>query len=613
MSNSKYGGDSNVSSFRNLSQTFKNGWRGFLSLCLVLLSVSSLAQVQPDSKGTDFWLMFNQNFGSPELNLFITGDIATNGTVEIPGLAFSAPFSVTPGTVTTVNIPSGAAANGDDSVENKGIHVFAGEEVTVYGLNRIQATTDAFLGLPTDILGTEYINLGYANVNVVNASQFGVVATQNNTTVTITPTVAAGVGRVAGVPFNIVLNQGQTYQLVTQGSAPADLSGSIILADRPIAVFGGHRCSNIPAGNTFCDHIVEQLPPVSTWGNSFVTFPLATRLNGDTFRVMAAQNNTVVSINGAVVATLDRGEIFETVLTAASRITSDQPVLLAQYSNSTSFDGVTSDPFEVIVPPFEQFLAGYTITTPASGFAINFVNVVASNAGVGAIAIDGVIIPAGNYTPIPGSGFSGVAVPITVGNHSLSGPGPFGLTTYGFATADSYGYPGGLALAAISDLTDLSLAPLSSSGQVNTQHCVVATTLDQNSTPIEGIRVDFVVSGANANNGFVFTNTLGNAEYCYTGLSIGLDNIVASVGNLNATATMQWTDANGPMLCDADDDRDIDRMDLRIISRSRGQIALPNDPRDANKDGIISPADIKVCIPLCTLAGCAVPVLIDEV
>jgi len=607
MSNHQMGNTGIAGSRLVLFRTLKNTCRGLIYLCLVFLSLSSFAQVQPDSKGTDFWLMFNQNNNnSPALSLFITGDIVTSGMVQIPGLAFSAPFSVTPGTVTTVIIPAGAAASGNDNIENKGIHVIADNEVTVYGLNRIQATTDAFLGLPTDILGTEYINLGYENTNVVNASQFGIAATQDNTTVTITPSTTAGAGRTAGIPFDIVLNQGEIYQLVATGSAPVDLSGSIILADQPIAVFGGHRCANIPTGNTFCDHLVEQLPPVSTWGNSFVTFPLATRLNGDTFRVMAAQNNTVVSVNGVLVATLGRGEIFETVLTVASVITSNQPVLLAQYSNSTSFDGVTSDPFEVIIPPFEQFLAGYTITTPASGFGINFVNVVASNSGVGTISIDGVIIPAGDYTAIPGSSFSGVAVPVSVGNHSLSGPGPFGLTSYGFASFDSYGYPGGLALAAISDLTDLSIAPLNSTGLVNTEHCVVASTFDQNSTPIEGIRVDFVVSGANTNNGFVFSNGTGNAEYCYTGIMVGGDTIVASVGNLNATATMQWTDSVGPMLCDADDDGDIDRMDLRIISRARGQVATVDDPRDANLDGMISPSDTKVCIPLCTLARCAV-------
>ena len=60
------------------------------------------------------------------------------------------------------------------------------------------------------------------------------------------------------------------------------------------------------------------------------------------------------------------------------------------------------------------------------------------------------------------------------------------------------------------------------------------------------------------------------------------------------------------MLCDVDEDNDVDRADLRLISRARGQVALPNDLRDANQNGMISPADIKVCIPLCTLMGCAV-------
>ncbi len=48
----------------------------------------------------------------------------------------------------------------------------------MYGLNRIRFTTDAYLGLPTDILGTEYIVLGYKNTDVVNGSQLAVVGTR---------------------------------------------------------------------------------------------------------------------------------------------------------------------------------------------------------------------------------------------------------------------------------------------------------------------------------------------------------------------------------------------------------------------------------------------------
>ena len=62
----------------------------------------------------------------------------------------------------------------------------------------------------------------------------------------------------------------------------------------------------------------------------------------------------------------------------------------------------------------------------------------------------------------------------------------------------------------------------------------------------------------------------------------------------------------GNAICDVEPDGDIDRMDLRAISLARGQAAQPGDPRDANGDGTITPSDVKVCIPLCTLARCAI-------
>jgi hypothetical protein len=58
-------------------------------------------------------------------------------------------------------------------------------------------------------------------------------------------------------------------------------------------------------------------------------------------------------------------------------------------------------------------------------------------------------------------------------------------------------------------------------------------------------------------------------------------------------------------VCDVNNDYAIDKRDLSLISKSRGQSPGPNDPRDANQDGIISPADIQVCIRLCDLPGCA--------
>lgn len=574
-----------------------------LSAGLALLAVlaSAPAFAAPDSKGTDFWVMFNANLGVPTLSLFITGETATNGVVSVPGLGFSSPFSVTPGVVTTVDVPVSAQVTALDTVTNQGIHVIANAEVTVYGLNRLQATTDAYLALPTDILGTNYINLGYRNTNVVNASQLGLVGTQAGTVVTITPSALAG-GRPAGVPYNIVLGQGQTYQLRTTEGAPADLSGTLISSTAPVAVFGGHQCANIPTGAVACDHIVEQLPPTTTWGKAFVTMPLATRTLGDTFRVLASENGTVVNVNGSNVATLNRGQLHEQIITGPARITANQPVLVAQYSNGSSFDGVTSDPFEMLIPPFEQFLAAYTVTTPASGFPVNFINIVVPNAAVGSVTLDGVAVPVASYTPVPGTTFSGAQLPVTVGSHSLAGPSPFGAFMYGYASFDSYGYPGGMSLAQVAVVSSLTLAPKTASHPVNTQQCVNASLLDQNGAPVPSVRVDFSVTGANPRTGFVNAAANGVAQFCYVGANGGQDNIVASTGTLSDSASKTWTSV---LACDVDRDGDIDLGDLGLVRAAIGQAPVANDPRDATNDGKITINDVRACTLRCTRASCA--------
>ena len=63
-----------------------------------------------------------------------------------------------------------------------------------------------------------------------------------------------------------------------------------------------------------------------------------------------------------------------------------------------------------------------------------------------------------------------------------------------------------------------------------------------------------------------------------------------------------------PMVCDVDLDGDVDKVDLGLIARSRGQSATgPDDPRDGDGDGTITTFDTKVCIQQCTLPRCAIP------
>ena len=53
-----------------------------------------------------------------------------------------------------------------------------------------------------------------------------------------------------------------------QTDAAHDLTGSIINADQPVAVFGGHDCAYVPYDQAACDHLEEQLLPNETLGHA---------------------------------------------------------------------------------------------------------------------------------------------------------------------------------------------------------------------------------------------------------------------------------------------------------------------------------------------------------
>ncbi len=99
------------------------------------------------------------NAGS--LYLDITSEINANGTVTVPGISFSQPFTVLANTVTRVTIPNSASLLTSNTVQSLGIQVVSDQEVTVYGMNRRDQTTDGYLGLPVDILGTSYLVMTY--------------------------------------------------------------------------------------------------------------------------------------------------------------------------------------------------------------------------------------------------------------------------------------------------------------------------------------------------------------------------------------------------------------------------------------------------------------------
>ena len=80
------------------------------------------------NKGKDFWIGYGNhvrmfNSGTAEkMQLYITSDQNTTGTVQIASVGFNQNFTVTANQITTIDIPRTAALL-DQGIYNHGIHV----------------------------------------------------------------------------------------------------------------------------------------------------------------------------------------------------------------------------------------------------------------------------------------------------------------------------------------------------------------------------------------------------------------------------------------------------------------------------------------------------------
>jgi hypothetical protein len=95
-------------------------------------------------------------------------------------------------------VPLTTEGTANDTVASgQSIHVVAGGDVTVDAMYEAPGLSDGYLGLPTPLLGTSYIVGAVTGNTTCGNSEFELVATQNATTVTITPSEAIA-GHAAG-------------------------------------------------------------------------------------------------------------------------------------------------------------------------------------------------------------------------------------------------------------------------------------------------------------------------------------------------------------------------------------------------------------------------------
>lgn len=501
----------------------KNFFLFLIASIAILISSDNIIGQVFSTKGTDFWFGFMDNYTTPTTSVFISSDVATSGTVSVPGAAWSQNFTVAANSTTQIVVPS-VEVSANQTVQAKGVHVVSNDPVTVYLLNYEPYTSDAAVVLPTPTLGVEYYTTAI-NPSVstgTSPTELLIVGVQNNTQIEITPSTTTDGGNAANTPFTITLNQGETYQVKATGS---DISGTHIKSlgsCQKFAVFSGAQCTDV-GGCHYCDHLVEQMYPVSTWGLKYATSPYQTR-NNDIFRIIASQANTTVTVNGGAPFTLNAGGVNQQLLAAASFIQADKPIMVVQYSRGADCDGANADPFIIVLSPVEQTLNDITFNAfTSSVISSYFVNITSKTSNVNTITLDNSPISA-FFSPIPSNPlYSQARINITSGNHQLHADSGAIAYVYGYGSYESYGYAAGASL------NNLGLNfNANSQGQTYSFNEIPNASICPNSP----VNFNGIVAGPNAVNSWSWDFGDGNAT---TGQNVS--NTYTSPGTYTVTLT----------------------------------------------------------------------------
>ena len=275
-------------------------------------------------------------------------------------------FPLEPNTYTMFSIPP------DDFSLSK--LTTSSDKCGVIGFNEEPLSVDAFSVQPFHKRGGTFIA---ASVTTTNSYQgqlesiILVIAGQSSVAVTVRPTVdgtADVKGNVTSFQkdeiLHFVLNLKEVLRIVSWD----DLSGTRIESNKGVTVYSGHECGFPQGEGIECDHMVEQMPSVETWGTEYVTSPLLTRRASYSIKILSAHNDTLVSIKCIDLTTVEpmieeeklfkSGNSYTLLLnpTQFCHIQSTRPVLVVQYSTSRMKSEPIGGPFMAVVPDAQKLL-----------------------------------------------------------------------------------------------------------------------------------------------------------------------------------------------------------------------------------------------------------------
>ena len=483
-----------------------------------------IADSQPSNVGCEFWAvdldqqdgggndpasepwgLVLSNAGEAQANVTIEWNDAPYGSAPVPKTVNV--VSVKPGDLEAVLLPTreldcGVAPNQYESpgtcLSSQAFRITSSSPIVVDQFNLFENTNsnDASLLLPTNALGLRYRVLGW-NAGppilisfpglppIIDRSYVTVVGVVENTQVKVRPswrirgnppiaaTQPGGEVVVTLGPFDVLNLETDDGAMTDDMKTIADLSGTDIESNKPVAVFSGVETTSAPGPwdiptypgwddtgdggdpDSCClDHLEEQMFPMESVGTKYVLTRSPIRSTGsyrepDMIRFVGVAEDATVTTTLPPPwnsFTLAPGEVKTTYAQHDVTVTATKPVMIGQILISQGYvqGARIGDPAMTMFAPVEQYRTEYVILTPPS-WTQNWV-VIAAEVG-STVTIDGseptgcVVESAGT---IDNKSYEARRCPLhTEGVHTLSGSAPFGIIAYGYGSAGSYAFAGG--------------------------------------------------------------------------------------------------------------------------------------------------------------------------
>jgi hypothetical protein len=447
------------------------------------------------SAGTEFYFSFipawETSGASNELKIYVSSNTKTKVRVEVVGKQYAEEkitipngiieFTLTPLIGQAYSRHHTSPPKTDSIFKGAGIHVLSDDPILCYGVTQFQYLSDGFMAIPVNALGKEYIVSSFADVSE-NIGQWlpsisSITAAFDNTEVKFTmggtdrSTTAGGLEPGKQSIWN--LEKGDVLLISSLGSK-AELSGSRIETNNPVAVVSGNFCAYVPT-NCGCGDLLEEMElPTDLWGTEYHVTNVADRLKNSMIKIFAKEPNTNIFRDYEIMGFIrDNGGISgigyldmraDDSSPRPIVISGDKPISVTQYNCSRGDDGIGSYPFQMVLIPTELYSTNSTFITPCTDslyFKKHYINICYKATEFGTIPDDLEFAKFENdkfnwmklidISANPGSPFSqmdgGVKYYLKTikldeaGVYSIRAKDKFQAYSYGFALHNSYGFP----------------------------------------------------------------------------------------------------------------------------------------------------------------------------